>query len=93
MSVAIGLMLVDNREQVRHFFDHATESRRIRAFYNTVHRFKPERPDDHLVLFRRADRTSDQLDFNLSVSHLLVASLILKYNFKVCRSPSRACPQ
>src|SRR4051812_29115277 len=66
---------------MRNLFDHASKRRSVGPLHNAVHFLKTQRPDDHLVLFRRTDNAADQFDFDGSWHGVYTLS---------CASPRRA---
>src|ERR1700722_20162383 len=68
------LPLFDDRQKMRDLLHHAAESRCIWTFHNTVHLFESQRPDNHFMLFRRADDAAYQFDLNGSRHDYLTLS-------------------
>src|ERR1019366_8425126 len=51
---------------MRNLLDEPAERRRIRPHHNLIHFLQTQRPHNHLMLLRCADRAADQLDFDCS---------------------------
>src|SRR5438270_421221 len=58
--------LLHYSQQMRDFFHHAAESRRIRPLDDSVHLLQSERADDDFMFFRAANGAADELDLDFS---------------------------
>src|ERR1700737_546411 len=57
--------LVHQCKQMRDLFPHAAKTYRIRPLPHVIELLQAQRPDDNLVLLRRADGAAHQFDLDL----------------------------